>query len=172
MPDPLPQAQLSIFTSLAQRFPTLIRFGCSKLEHDGPALYAKSPANPSALAPLSELMHIHLSPFSFPFSYIPNACCPTPAPTDQDTYMPLPSPAAQSIHITLSPKDAVLAIERGWALRHPASGSPPRPIPPLPKGMVLVFAPRDAEELEVMRRFCEASAAFGAGTVPPLGEDE
>lgn len=37
--------------------------------------------------------------------------------------------------------------------------------------MVLVFAPRDEEELEVMRKFCEASVAFGAGTVAPLADD-
>ena len=86
--------------------------------------------------------------------------------------MPLPSPAAQSIHITLSPRDACLAIERGWALRHPASGQPPRPIPPLPAGMVLVFAPRDEDELEMMRKFAEASVAYGAGTVAPLADDE
>ncbi|KAM0753395.1 hypothetical protein T439DRAFT_197320 [Meredithblackwellia eburnea MCA 4105] len=185
LPFPIPQrhlvesenidlaaAQLEIFTNLAQKYPHHLRFGCSKLEHDGPALFARqAPHAPSMdkfqpnprLAPLGELMHIHLCPFSFAYTYTPNFCSPF-----EDNYAPLPSPAPQSVHLTLSPGDAIAVIEKGWAVRHPASGNPPRPIPPLPAGLVLVFAPRDQVDLAVLSKMCEASAAFGAGIRPPI----
>lgn len=72
--------------------------------------------------------------------------------------------------MTLSPRDAKLAIEKGWAVRHPASGEPPRGVPRLAAGYVLVYAPRDDNEVEVVRKLVRASAGFVAGVEEPLAD--
>ncbi|KAI2469337.1 hypothetical protein F4781DRAFT_431538 [Annulohypoxylon bovei var. microspora] len=75
-----------------------------------------------------------------------------------------------SAHITLSPPDAALAIERGWAERHPVSGVGGNRAM-VPWGYVMVYAPRDEGELAVWRRVLLAGARYvsqerGAVVVP------
>jgi len=55
-----------------------------------------------------------------------------------------------SLHITLSPLDAAEAIEKGWAVRFPLSGCH---IPGFmhPEGRVMLYAPRDEVEVEVVK---------------------
>lgn len=61
-----------------------------------------------------------------------------------------------SSHLTLSPRDAALVLERGWGQRHPLSGVRGM----LPWTYVLVYAPRDKHELEVWKRLVQASCSF------------
>ncbi|KAH7915649.1 hypothetical protein BJ138DRAFT_1109523 [Hygrophoropsis aurantiaca] len=64
-----------------------------------------------------------------------------------------------SLHVTLSPKDCKLAIERGWGERHPLSGTIA-----LPKEYLLVYAPRNDEELDVVERIVVATIGYMTGT--------
>ncbi|KAF4445155.1 hypothetical protein FACUT_124 [Fusarium acutatum] len=59
-----------------------------------------------------------------------------------------------SMHINLSPKDAKLVLERGWGQRHPLSGTV------LYLGNVMVYAPRNDEELEVVKNITRAGVKF------------
>ena len=61
-----------------------------------------------------------------------------------------------SSHLTLSPRDAALVIERGWGQRHPLSGVRGM----LPWTYVLVYAPRDQYELGVWKKLVLASCSF------------
>lgn len=165
----LAASELSILTSLAAAYPSHILFANSHLETFGPALHL-SPTHPTpSSSPLNpfhrgEFAHIHLAPYTFP--------SPLPASSSDGTsYTPTdPLPGPQSLHVTLSPRDAKLAIEKGWAVRHPASGEPPRGVPRLAAGYVLVYAPRDDNEVEVVRKLVRASAGFVAGVEEPLAD--
>ena len=59
--------------------------------------------------------------------------------------------------MTLSLADAKEVIEKGWAQRHGLSGRL------LPWGYVMVYAPRDEEEVEVLGRIFRAGIAFVSG---------
>lgn len=52
----------------------------------------------------------------------------------------------------------VLVIEKGWGERHPLSGV--SNIIPLPKEYLIIYAPRDEEELEVVERIMLAAVGF------------
>lgn len=74
-----------------------------------------------------------------------------------------------SLHLTLPEYDVGHAIERGWAELHPVARD--GMIPPT---AVMVFAPRDEDELEVVSSIIEASHSFarpvsGGGTTRPEG---
>lgn len=61
-----------------------------------------------------------------------------------------------SMHIVLSAQDAELATRQGWAERHSLSGR----LNILPVSYVLIYAPRDEDELEQWKEFVKASVAF------------
>lgn len=133
----------------------------SKLELSGPALFT----HPSIRVPRilagtkGEFAHIHLQPYAF--------ASPAPVINAVD-YVSTPGPAPQSLHLTLSPADAMLAIEKGWAVRHSASG-----MLGMPQTYVLIYAPRDEEELGIVEKLCDASVGFILGEInceiqPPL----
>ncbi|KIJ57873.1 hypothetical protein HYDPIDRAFT_120246 [Hydnomerulius pinastri MD-312] len=63
-----------------------------------------------------------------------------------------------SLHVTLSPQDCKLVIEHGWGERHPLSGTKA-----LPKEYLLIYAPRDDEELEVVDRIIVATIGYMTG---------
>ncbi|KIJ59876.1 hypothetical protein HYDPIDRAFT_117967 [Hydnomerulius pinastri MD-312] len=63
-----------------------------------------------------------------------------------------------SLHVTLSPQDCKLVIERGWGERHPLSGTKA-----LPKEYLLIYSPRDDEELEVVDRIIVATIGYMTG---------
>jgi len=59
-----------------------------------------------------------------------------------------------SMHVILSPLDAALAIDRGWAVRFPLAGG--LGVWGRAQGRVLVYAPRDEAEVEVVIRLVRA----------------
>jgi len=59
-----------------------------------------------------------------------------------------------SLHVILSPLDAALAIERGWAVRFPLAGGPG--VWGQAQGRVLLYAPRDEGEVEVVMKIVTA----------------
>ncbi|KAJ7864807.1 hypothetical protein B0H14DRAFT_2348327 [Mycena olivaceomarginata] len=71
-------------------------------------------------------------------------------------------PIDHSMHVILSPADSKTVIELGWAERHPLSGR--SRFLPLPNSYLLVYAPRDEEELEVVERILVASMGYMAGS--------
>lgn len=67
-----------------------------------------------------------------------------------------------SLHVVLAPADAAAAIERGWGQLHPASGRAAG----LPATYVLVYAPRNSDEVAVAERLLDAAAAHMTGNQP------
>lgn len=69
----------------------------------------------------------------------------------------------QSLHVMLPPELAPLAIEAGWAEPHPVAA---RGL--APPNAVMVYAPRDDTEREVVTALVRAAHAYatGAGSVP------
>ena len=63
-----------------------------------------------------------------------------------------------SLHLALPDETADLAIDRGWAELHLVARTPE-----LPGSVVLVYAPRDHEEAEVVLALLEASRDFAVG---------
>lgn len=68
----------------------------------------------------------------------------------------------RSLHLTLHPKDAKVILERGWGQRHPlAKGGWMSKY--VPKEFVMVYAPRDMNEVVVVLRIIEAAAWWVTG---------
>jgi hypothetical protein len=63
-----------------------------------------------------------------------------------------------SLHLVLAPEVVDGVIENGWAERHPLAGRYG-----LPANIVMVYGPRDEEELRVVADIVRASHAFAAG---------
>jgi luciferase-like monooxygenase len=70
--------------------------------------------------------------------------------------------ADRSLHLALPESRAKAACEKGWAELHPlaASGG-------LPRTIVMVYAPRDMAEVEVVAGLVEASHRFATGADTP-----
>jgi hypothetical protein len=67
-----------------------------------------------------------------------------------------------SMHLTLHPSDAKLMLENGWGERHPlARGGWCRRF--VPKEFVLVYAPRDEDEVEIVMKIVAASIWWVSG---------
>jgi Family of unknown function (DUF5519) len=62
-----------------------------------------------------------------------------------------------SLHVVLHPQDAVAVIEAGWGERHPLCGVP---LLGIPLTYLLVYAPRNAEELAVVSEIVRRASAF------------
>lgn len=62
-----------------------------------------------------------------------------------------------SLHLILSPADARTVIEQGWGERHPLCGAPVVGLPPT---YVLIYAPRDEQELEIVAELLRRAARF------------
>lgn len=67
-----------------------------------------------------------------------------------------------SMHVTLSLPDAESAIDAGWAEPHPMAAS-------FEPGMVMLYTPRNGEELEVIQALVERSWAHVLGRHPQSG---
>jgi hypothetical protein len=65
-------------------------------------------------------------------------------------------PSDNSMHMVLSPTDAIAAIEAGWARRHGLAGL----VLDLPMTYVMVYAPRNAADLAVVGELLEAAIAY------------
>ncbi|RFU34230.1 hypothetical protein B7463_g2185, partial [Scytalidium lignicola] len=61
-----------------------------------------------------------------------------------------------SLHVSLAPKDAKLVIERGWGQRH----SLVRMFHP---GYMMIYGPRNEEEIAVVEKIIDAGARFMSG---------
>lgn len=164
------QAQLAILSKLAEEHSTKVLLQNSVLEGFGPGLFVHPTVDPCALTAnhRREFAHIHLAPYSFQttlpkLTAVRNSMSSVPEAKPDAPYHAEPLPGPQSMHVTLAPKDAILVIEKGWGVRHPASGEPPMGVPRLAAGYVLTYAPRNGDELEVLKQIVEASAAFVAG---------
>ncbi|KAG9186741.1 hypothetical protein G6011_09849 [Alternaria panax] len=71
-------------------------------------------------------------------------------------------PSDGSMHMTLHPADANLVIEKGWGERHPlARGGWCRKF--VPREFMLVYAPRDEEEVEVVAKVIAAGIWWVSG---------
>jgi hypothetical protein len=69
-----------------------------------------------------------------------------------------------SLHLVLPLAAAEAAIRAGWAEQHPIArwGT-------ITPGAVMVYAPRDASEVDIVAGLVRMSYAFATGTEPPLG---
>jgi phospholipase/carboxylesterase len=64
-----------------------------------------------------------------------------------------------SLHLALPPALAADAIAKGWAVAHPLAGVR------LARGMVMVYGPRDAAELDSVAAIVGASHAYATGAL-------
>lgn len=67
-----------------------------------------------------------------------------------------------SLHLALPPELAADAVARGWAVAHPLAGVR------LARGMVLVYGPRDAHELDIVSAIVATSHAYATGELDPV----
>ncbi|KAL8685744.1 MAG: hypothetical protein Q9218_007568 [Villophora microphyllina] len=70
-----------------------------------------------------------------------------------------------SMHLTLHPADAALVISQGWGERHPLAGCPVLGIGKclLPEGFVMVYAPQDEKQIEVLHDIVRAAGWWVGG---------
>ncbi|HEY7814683.1 MAG TPA: luciferase family protein [Nakamurella sp.] len=64
-----------------------------------------------------------------------------------------------SLHLALPPTLAADAVAKGWAVAHPLAGIR------LARGMVMIYGPRDTDELAIAGGIVEASHAYATGTL-------
>ncbi|KAL7272410.1 hypothetical protein RUND412_004786 [Rhizina undulata] len=86
----------------------------------------------------------------------------TPHPVAADAWREIAhvhSNADCSLHVILAPQDCREVIRKGWGERHPCSGR----VKGLPKEYLMVYAPRDEEEVEVVAAILEAAVGFMVG---------
>jgi len=71
-------------------------------------------------------------------------------------------PSDGSMHLTLHPADAALVLSQAWGERHPLSngGWLARFVPP---GFVMVYAPRNEEDIETVMRIVAAAVWWVGG---------
>jgi hypothetical protein len=65
-------------------------------------------------------------------------------------------PADNSLHVYVSPLDAKLVMKRGWGQRFPVTWL-------APPSWIMVYAPRNEEEVEVVREIVRAAVCFAVG---------
>ncbi|MCP3802255.1 DUF5519 family protein [Allokutzneria sp. A3M-2-11 16] len=68
-------------------------------------------------------------------------------------------PTDGSMHMILSPTDAITVLEAGWGERHPLAGDYPN----MPLAYIFVYSPRTVEEADVIRQILEAASAYATG---------
>ncbi|RAL12526.1 uncharacterized protein BO97DRAFT_58943 [Aspergillus homomorphus CBS 101889] len=66
-------------------------------------------------------------------------------------------PAENSLHVWLSDVDAREVIEKGWGQRFP--------LPAVPQGWVMVYAPRDEGEMDIVEWIVRAAARWVTGVM-------
>ena len=74
-------------------------------------------------------------------------------------------PSDNSMHMVLSPSDAIAAIEMGWAQRHGLAGVAVG----LPATYVMVYSPRNQEDLAVVERLLEAAITYAIQPARAIG---
>ncbi|PKS10468.1 hypothetical protein jhhlp_002219 [Lomentospora prolificans] len=66
----------------------------------------------------------------------------------------------RSMHMNLHPEDIKVVLEKGWGQRHPLAKKAWFGPLPVPETFVLIYAPRDEEELRIACRIIEAAVWF------------
>jgi Family of unknown function (DUF5519) len=66
-----------------------------------------------------------------------------------------------SLHAALPPEIAREAIDKGWAEQHPVAR-----MGYIPQNVVMIYAPRDAEEIEVVAGLVEEAYRYAGGAAP------
>ena len=69
-----------------------------------------------------------------------------------------------SLHAALPPEVADEAISKGWAEQHPVAR-----LGYIPQNVVMIYAPRDAQEVEVVAGLVIGAYYYASGVVPDLG---
>src|SRR5919202_2069687 len=67
-----------------------------------------------------------------------------------------------SLHAALPPEVAQEAVKKGWAEQHPAAR-----LGHVPQNVVMIYAPRDAEEIEVVAGLVAEAYRYAAGGAAP-----
>lgn len=65
-----------------------------------------------------------------------------------------------SVHVVLAPKDALKVIQSGWGQLHGWAGVKPFGRKLLPKQYVLLYAPRNEQEIEILLGVVKASIGY------------
>ena len=68
-----------------------------------------------------------------------------------------------SLHAALPPEIAQEAIGKGWAEQHPVAR-----MGYIPPNVVMIYAPRDEQEIEVVAGLVVESYRYASGVVPGL----
>jgi hypothetical protein len=68
-----------------------------------------------------------------------------------------------SLHAALPPEIAQEAIGKGWAEQHPVAR-----MGYIPRNVVMIYAPRDEQEIEVVAGLVVESYRYASGVVPGL----
>jgi hypothetical protein len=63
-----------------------------------------------------------------------------------------------SLHAALPPETAEEAVEKGWAEQHPVAR-----MGYIPENVVMLYAPRDTQELEIVLGLVEESRRYAIG---------
>jgi hypothetical protein len=93
-----------------------------------------------------------------------NQSAPSSARDSSDAFMVgrefahLHPPSDGSLHLVLAPAIVDAVIDNGWAERHPLAGRYG-----LLANIVMVYGPRDEEEVQIVADLVRASHAFAAG---------
>ena len=66
-----------------------------------------------------------------------------------------------SLHAALPQEVAQEAVEKGWAEQHPVAR-----MGYIPPNVVMIYAPRDAEEIEVVAGLVVEAHRYASGTAP------
>ena len=153
-----PEMQLALttaFTNFESRNEGLISSGVSCFEHHNLALFfsprpdhIQAPANVSLQMPASQKntrCALSTSPL--------NPTCGHPA---EIAHM---HTVDSSMHMTLHPADAAVVISHGWGERHPLAGRGPW----VPKGFIMVYAPRSQDEVNVLMEIVRAGTWWVGG---------
>jgi len=69
-----------------------------------------------------------------------------------------------SLHAALPPEAAQEAMDKGWAEQHPVAR-----MGYIPRNVVMIYAPRDAEEIEVVAGLVEEAYRYAGGTASDSG---
>ena len=70
----------------------------------------------------------------------------------------------RSLHAALPPEVAQEAIRKGWAEQHPAAR-----MGNIPQNVVMIYAPRDAQEIEVVAGLVVEAYRYAGGAAPDSG---
>ena len=153
-----PEMQLALanaFTSLESSNASLISTGISCFEHHNLALFF-SPRPIHVQAPADTFIQMSALKTD-------HTCVLPPNPLNQTCGRPAEiahlHTIDSSMHMTLHPADAAVVINRGWGERHPLAGRGSW----VPRGFVMVYAPRSHDEIDVLMEIVRAGAWWVGG---------